>query len=139
MEAERNASLLTEYHSLYELQRKRLEATIDALVDERDVWIKTAYAIAMKMCDENKLNVCKRLNMTEKSWLKKAKRFSLMIADHDIKDIMTTQTLVHEWKTAVDESRADIDRKEKALIATLQSIGDAIVELKRMFLNMTQL
>ena len=49
MEAQKNASLLQEYHGLYELQRKRLEKNIESLVDEREMWIKAAYSVALKV------------------------------------------------------------------------------------------
>jgi hypothetical protein len=48
-EAQKNASLLNEYHEIYELQRTRLEKTIDTLTDERELWIQTAYSIALKV------------------------------------------------------------------------------------------
>ena len=49
-DAQKNASLLEEYHELYELQRKRLEKSILLLTDEREVWTKAAYSIALKVC-----------------------------------------------------------------------------------------
>ncbi len=49
LEAQKNASLLQEYHGLYELQRKRLEKNIESLVDEREMWIKAAYSVALKV------------------------------------------------------------------------------------------
>ena len=48
-EAQNNASLLNEYHEIYELQRKRLEKSIEAITDERELWIQTAYSIALKV------------------------------------------------------------------------------------------
>jgi hypothetical protein len=48
-DAQKNASLLNEYHSLYELQRKRLEKSIEMLIEEREVWTKTTYKIALKV------------------------------------------------------------------------------------------
>ena len=48
-ESQKNASLLTEYHELYELQRKRLEKLVETLTEEREVWSNAAYSIAMKV------------------------------------------------------------------------------------------
>lgn len=48
-EAEKNASLINEYHELYELQRKRLEKQLGETGDERELWSTTAYSLAVKV------------------------------------------------------------------------------------------
>ena len=48
-EAKKNANLLEEYHSLYELQRHRLEAQIAALTAEKELWSGAAYNLALKV------------------------------------------------------------------------------------------
>lgn len=48
-DAQKNASLLEEYHELYELQRSRLEKMIFVLTDERDKWIRATYSVALKV------------------------------------------------------------------------------------------
>ena len=48
-EAEKNASLINEYHELYELQRKRLEKQLGETADERELWSTTAYSLAVKV------------------------------------------------------------------------------------------
>ena len=48
-DSQKNASLLSEYHQLYELQRRRLEKTIQLITDERELWIKTAYGVSLKV------------------------------------------------------------------------------------------
>lgn len=49
MEAQKNASLLSEYHELYELQRRRLESQVFMLTEEREIWSTAAYCLAMKV------------------------------------------------------------------------------------------
>ena len=49
-EAQKNASLLAEYHDLYELQRKRLETSVHLLTEERELWSNAAYSLALKVC-----------------------------------------------------------------------------------------
>ena len=49
-EAQKNASLLAEYHELYELQRRRLESQVFMLTEERELWSTAAYSLAMKVC-----------------------------------------------------------------------------------------
>lgn len=50
-EAKKNASLLTEYHDLYELQRRRLEKLVDNLTEERELWCNSAYSISLKVIE----------------------------------------------------------------------------------------
>ena len=56
-EAQKNASLLAEYHELYELQRRRLESQVFMLTEERELWSTAAYSLAMKVRVTN-LSVC---------------------------------------------------------------------------------
>lgn len=48
-EAQKNASLLAEYHELYELQRRRLESQVFMLTEEREIWSTASYCLAMKV------------------------------------------------------------------------------------------
>uniref|UniRef100_A0A8C4SSZ3 Uncharacterized protein n=1 Tax=Erpetoichthys calabaricus TaxID=27687 RepID=A0A8C4SSZ3_ERPCA len=41
-------SLVAEYHELYELQRRRLEAQVSRLTEERDLWSRVTYSLALK-------------------------------------------------------------------------------------------
>lgn len=40
---------MAEYHELYELQRRRLEGQMSQLYDERDLWRKATYSLAVKV------------------------------------------------------------------------------------------
>lgn len=48
-ESQKNASLLTEYHELYDLQRKRLEKQIQVIASEKEQWREAAHTIALKV------------------------------------------------------------------------------------------
>lgn len=48
-DAQKNASLLAEYHDLYELQRKRLESQVFMLAEEKELWGQAAYSLALKV------------------------------------------------------------------------------------------
>ena len=56
-ESQKNASLLAEYHDLYELQRKRLETQVFMLAEEKDVWSTAAYSLALKVSTLSVLSV----------------------------------------------------------------------------------
>jgi hypothetical protein len=48
-ESQKNASLLAEYHLLYELQRQRLEKNVSLLANEKEIWSSAAYSLALKV------------------------------------------------------------------------------------------
>ena len=48
-ESHKNASLLAEYHDLYELQRRRLQGQVQQLSEEREIWSTAAYSLALKV------------------------------------------------------------------------------------------
>lgn len=131
-EAEKNASLLTEYHELYELQRKRLENTIKVLIEERDLWIKTSYSISYKVTQENKLNSAKRMNIAEKAWSKLGKHLSILLSDRDTKDLIEIQKIIENWKQLIDEIRIEILGKENELKKSLFSARGELVDLKKL-------
>ena len=122
--------LLNEYHEIYELQRKRLEKALEEIAEEREMWIKTAYNIALKITEENKLVTAKRLNLSEKSWSKLAKHFSLFIGDYDTKDLVKIQNIMNSWKNSIDEIRENIISNENDTLNNLRLIKTDIDKLK---------
>lgn len=42
-------SMVGEYHSLYEMQRRRLEGQVVSLTEERDLWSSVTYSLALKV------------------------------------------------------------------------------------------
>ncbi|EDO47152.1 predicted protein, partial [Nematostella vectensis] len=82
-ESEKNASLLSEYHGLYELQRNRLQAQIGSLTEERDLWGSAAYTLALKVTDKHSLNTAKKLHLCEKAWAKLARHFAIFLSEKD--------------------------------------------------------
>ena len=57
-ESRKNASLLAEYHALYELQRKRLEKQASMMAGEKEIWSSAAYSLALKVGSLFNLNFC---------------------------------------------------------------------------------
>ena len=49
IEAQKNSDLLSEYHELYELQRKRLEKQVQLLTSELQLWCDTCYTLSNKV------------------------------------------------------------------------------------------
>ncbi|ELU17826.1 hypothetical protein CAPTEDRAFT_221957 [Capitella teleta] len=121
-ESQKNASLLTEYHALYELQRKRLEKQVSLLAGEKEVWSSAAYSLALKVIEEHSLNSCKRLHVCEKAWVKLVNHFTILLSDQDTDMLTKLQAFVDRWRDLTEEfnrnilSREDTMRQELELI-----------------------
>lgn len=103
------------------------------------MWIKTSYGIGVKVCEENRLNTCKRLNLAEKSWFKLAKHFALMLTDRDTKDLIAIQKMTEEWKLTIEEIRKEIEDKEKVFLKGLDDCKNDLNKLRDLFYEMAPL
>lgn len=129
-DAKNNASLLEQYHELYELQRKRLEKTIESLTDERELWMKASYSISLKVLYENRLSTAKQLNVASQSWYKLGKEISLHVCDRDLKDLTQVQNYVEEWKERLFEIRTQVHEKESVTKKTFQDLHAGLTQLR---------
>ncbi|XP_069497579.1 axonemal dynein light chain domain-containing protein 1 isoform X2 [Ambystoma mexicanum] len=69
-DSKRNSNMLDEYRELYEMQRLRLEAQIEHLTEERDLWSSVTYRLAQK----DTLNISQIQQMIE-NWRELMVRF----------------------------------------------------------------
>ncbi len=120
---------MKEYHEVYELQRRRLEKTIETITEEREIWINSSYSIATKVIHENELNTSKNLNLAEKTWAKLARYFALVISDVDTADLIEIRKCIENWKENVEELKADvveIENEVKLALASAQTEYDTL-------------
>ncbi|XP_053246937.1 axonemal dynein light chain domain-containing protein 1-like [Podarcis raffonei] len=82
-DSEMNANLLDEYRELYELQRRRLEAQIHQLTQEKELWSNATYELALKGIEKNKLTLARRMYDSEKAWVKGMRHFIMMLASQE--------------------------------------------------------
>jgi hypothetical protein len=115
---------------LYELQRKRLEKSIETLTDEKDLWIKACYSLGLKCLYENRLSTAKQLNISEKSWYKLAKQFSLLLSDNDLKCLNDIQTLIENWKLTLEVVRKNQIEKETQTRKAIQQLQFELKQLR---------
>ncbi|CAH1787293.1 unnamed protein product [Owenia fusiformis] len=102
-ESRKNASLLAEYHDLYELQRKRLEKQVGMLAEEKEIWSTAAYSLALKVTEECQLNTAKRMHISEKSWAKLANHFTILLSDKDTELLAKLQGYVETWHDLMEQ------------------------------------
>ncbi|XP_052221948.1 axonemal dynein light chain domain-containing protein 1-like isoform X3 [Dreissena polymorpha] len=125
-DAEKSASLLEEYHDLYELQRRRLEIQVNNLTDEREIWSTAAYCLAMKVTEEAQLTTAKRLHVSEKSWAKLANHFTILLSDKDTDLITKVQTHVESWRDMVEEFSITLKHREEEMRQQLRQLAPGI-------------
>jgi len=93
-DSEKNASLLAEYHDLYELQRKRLEDQVAQLTQERELWQQASYNLAHKVAEDTGLRTVRRLQLCEKAWVKLAGHFAITLSNRDTQQVGSSPCLV---------------------------------------------
>ncbi|ESP04990.1 hypothetical protein LOTGIDRAFT_109702, partial [Lottia gigantea] len=125
-EAQKNASLLSEYHDLYELQRQRLEQQVSTLTSERELWSTAAYSLAMKVTEECQLTTAKRLHVSEKAWAKLAHHFTILLSDKDTELLTIIQTHVEDWRDLIEDFNLALKQREGDMKDNLSSIKTGI-------------
>ena len=108
-EARRSADLLHEYQALYEMQRERLEKSVMLTTEERDLWTKVAYSLALKVIDVNSLTNCKTIQVSQTAWTQLARYFvGSLLKDNDSKDFDQIANLLLNFTESSREVANDI-------------------------------
>ncbi|XP_071115667.1 axonemal dynein light chain domain-containing protein 1-like [Haliotis cracherodii] len=121
-DAQKNASLLAEYHDLYELQRRRLERQVFMLSDERELWSTAAYSLALKVTEECRLTTAKRMHVSEKAWAKLANHFTVLLSDKDTEQLTEIQGHVEVWRDQIEDFNIALKQREEEMREHLRGI-----------------
>ncbi|XP_032220070.1 axonemal dynein light chain domain-containing protein 1 [Nematostella vectensis] len=132
-ESEKNASLLSEYHGLYELQRNRLQAQIGSLTEERDLWGSAAYTLALKVTDKHSLNTAKKLHLCEKAWAKLARHFAIFLSEKDSIQLESLTAHVQQWREMADKFNKQIESTEDKMRTKLNRLVKQFERWKKEF------
>lgn len=132
-ESQKNASLLTEYHELYDLQRKRLEKQINTIVSEKELWRQAAHTIALKVIVEHKLTTSKRLSLAEQTWYTLASHFSIYLMDKDTIDLTDVQKSANAWREIIETFDREQEQREFETVKNLNRLIKSIEQLKSTF------
>ncbi|KAL5250145.1 hypothetical protein ACHWQZ_G016019 [Mnemiopsis leidyi] len=125
-ESEKNANLVAEYHSLYEIQRSRLEFQISTLNKERDLWSRAVYDLAVKICQERNLRTARRLQLSEQAWNKLAGHFALVLADVDSKALQDLQNSVDHWRGRISSFSRELESTDDSMRGQLEKILEEV-------------
>ena len=79
--------MLSEYHALYELQRKRLEDQVASLTMEKELWQQASYDLAHRVAEHCSLQTVQRLQLGEKAWCKLMGHFAVVLSNKDTQQV----------------------------------------------------
>ncbi|UJR32075.1 hypothetical protein I4U23_019543 [Adineta vaga] len=133
LESQKNASLLTEYHELYDLQRKRLEKQTNVVAEEKELWRDAAQTIALKIVVEHKLTISKRLNLAEQAWYALANHFGIYLMDKDAIDLTDVQKAANTWREIIETFDREQQQREYETSKNLNRLVHSIEILRNTF------
>ncbi|KAJ8374806.1 hypothetical protein SKAU_G00053860 [Synaphobranchus kaupii] len=123
-ELQRTSDLVVECRELYEMQRHRLEGQVTGLTNERDLWRKVTYSLALKVIKANKLQLASRLDVSNQTWVKTAKHFTALLTTKDVEDMRYITKLTDRWKdevTAFTQRLNDTEQRQCEEIKRVQA------------------
>ncbi|XP_067017246.1 axonemal dynein light chain domain-containing protein 1-like isoform X2 [Acropora muricata] len=132
-ESEKNASLISEYHELYELQRRRLEGLVDKLTEERDLWSSAAYTLSLKVTDKHSLNTAKKLHLCEKAWAKLSRHFAIFLSDKDSIQLEKLTNHVQTWRELSEKLNKRVDATEEGMRKKLERLVSQLQRWRKEF------
>ncbi|XP_062869350.1 LOW QUALITY PROTEIN: axonemal dynein light chain domain-containing protein 1 [Trichomycterus rosablanca] len=123
-QSQRNSDMVGEFHHLYELQRQRLEKQVASLTEEKDLWSKITYSLALKVINVNNLQLVSRLHVSEQTWNATAEHFIIVLTAKDSEELNQIMELTDEWKEQLSsfmENRRLTERKQCEGIRSIQT------------------
>ncbi|XP_017556814.2 axonemal dynein light chain domain-containing protein 1 isoform X2 [Pygocentrus nattereri] len=127
-QSQRNSDLVGEYHDLYEMQRRRLEGQVATLTEERDLWSKVTYSLALKVIKLNNLQLVSRLHVSEQTWSKTAEHFTVFLTTKDSEDMNHVMQLTEQWTENLTSFMEKLRETERKQCKNLGSIQNDIVK-----------
>ncbi|KAJ7993229.1 hypothetical protein DPEC_G00270280 [Dallia pectoralis] len=125
-QSQRNSVMVEEYHDLYEMQRKRLERQVARLMDERDLWSRGTYNLALKVIKLNNIQLANRLHISEQTWTKTAEHFTVFLMSKDEEDLNQVMELTERWKEQLKAFMQSLKATEDQLCVEIQDIKAGI-------------
>ncbi|XP_071402949.1 axonemal dynein light chain domain-containing protein 1 [Centroberyx affinis] len=127
-QAHSNSDLVQSYHQLYEMQRRRLEAQLLRLSDERDGWSRATFSLALKVISVKKLQLVSRLHVSEQSWSNTAQHCSCSLTAKDAEDLSVVLQLTDRWKDRLTAFMSQLGETERAQCERINGIQRGIAK-----------
>ncbi|KAI9224115.1 hypothetical protein BC828DRAFT_374313 [Blastocladiella britannica] len=111
---------LGEYHSLYRMQRKRLEQQIRHVDQEKKVWVDAATHLALRIGSEHGLPDVAVLQKYEYGRLRAANHLVSLMASNNRADVARIELRADNWVKEVQLRAHEIDREDIKCLTLLQ-------------------
>ncbi|KAK3533466.1 hypothetical protein QTP70_023469 [Hemibagrus guttatus] len=128
-----DSDIVGEYHSLYELQRQRLEGQVAVLTEERDLWSKVTYSIALKVIKLNHLQLVSRLHVSEQAWSTTAQHLTNLLTAKESEDLKRIMQLTDQWKEKLTGFMENLRETDKIQNESIRSIQHGLVMWHKFF------
>nr|XP_060630424.1 axonemal dynein light chain domain-containing protein 1 [Anolis sagrei ordinatus] len=133
--SEMNANFLDEYRQLYELQRRRLEAQIQQLTYEKELWSSAAYDLALKVMEKNKMILSRRMYSSEKTWHKVMRHIIMLLESQDATDLSILQQLTLEYRELLTQIGIKVGQTEETCRDRARSVQNGLTGWLNYFNN----
>ncbi|XP_012990559.3 axonemal dynein light chain domain-containing protein 1 [Esox lucius] len=127
-QSQKNSDMVGEYHDLYEMQRRRLEGQVARLTDERDLWSRVTYNLALKVIKLNNIQLANRLHISEQTWTKTAEHFTVFLMSKDQEDLNRVMELTERWKEQLTSFMQSLRERERQQCVEIQDIKAGIAK-----------
>uniref|UniRef100_A0A3P8ZDR7 Axonemal dynein light chain domain containing 1 n=1 Tax=Esox lucius TaxID=8010 RepID=A0A3P8ZDR7_ESOLU len=134
-QSQKNSDMVGEYHDLYEMQRRRLEGQVARLTDERDLWSRVTYNLALKVIKLNNIQLANRLHISEQTWTKTAEHFTVFLMSKDQEDLNRVMELTERWKEQLTSFMQSLRERERQQCVEIQDIKAGIAKCYCHFLD----
>ncbi|XP_030646965.1 axonemal dynein light chain domain-containing protein 1 [Chanos chanos] len=130
-QSQKNADMVKEYHDLYAMQRRRLEGQVARVTEERDLWSRVTYSLALKVIKLNNLQLVNKLHVSEQTWTKTAEHFTAFLSAIDSEDMIRVTHLTDQWKEQLTGFIENITIAEAKQCEGIRSIQEGIVKWQK--------
>ncbi|XP_067942118.1 axonemal dynein light chain domain-containing protein 1-like [Watersipora subatra] len=127
IESQKNASLLGEYHDLYELQRQRLEKLVTVLTAEKELWSTATYSLSIKVVEEGNMVTARRAYIAEKAWSKLAHHFTVLLSDKDTEMLTRLQEHMEKWRDLMETFHIGVKEIEDEVRDVIKAVKGHIL------------
>ncbi|XP_023668949.2 axonemal dynein light chain domain-containing protein 1 isoform X2 [Paramormyrops kingsleyae] len=127
-QSQRNSDLVAEYHQLYEMQRRRLEAQVARLTEERNLWSRVSYSVVLKVIEAKRLQVADRLHVSERTWAELAEHFVTLLTSRDAEDMNRILQFTDQWKDCVRGFLREMETAERSQREEMRAVGAGVAK-----------
>ncbi|XP_016394223.1 axonemal dynein light chain domain-containing protein 1-like [Sinocyclocheilus rhinocerous] len=103
------------------------------LYEERDLWRKATYSLAVKIIKINKLHLVRRLHISEHTWAKTADHFTVFLTAKDFEDVSHIMELTDQWKDKLTNFMKNLREAESKQRETIESVRANVVKWHKFY------